>query len=134
MRLLFATLCLVFFALAAAPLCSLLLQRSDIWWTPRAMLVPLAKSADRVEIYARGEPLAELIRAGQVRIDDAGGSSPLDMASIGLRFNNWDRVRVERLPSLLLYAATCGVAGCVFLLVITGRLAYRNERDRPDHG
>ncbi len=49
---------------------------------------------------------------------------------MGLRFNNWDRVRVERLPLLLVYAAGSGVTACIFLLVLTGRLAYRGQRER----
>ena len=129
-RLVFATLSLVFFCVAAAPLYGELSRRSDIWWTPHAMLVPLAESKDRVEIYARGKPLATLLSAGQLRIAEEGRSSTLATSDIGLRFNNWDRVRVERLPLLLVYAAACGITACIFLLVLTGRLAYRGERER----
>lgn len=129
-RLVFATLSLVMFFVAAAPLYGELFRRRDIWWTPFAMLVPLGESTDRVEIYARGKPLAALLQAGQLRIAEEGGSSTLAINDVGLRFNNWDRVRVERLPLLLLYAAGCGVTACMFLLVLTGRLAYRGERER----
>jgi predicted xylose isomerase-like sugar epimerase len=94
------------------------------------MLVPLAESTDRVEIYARGKPLAALLQAGRLRIAEEGGSSTLAASDVGLRFNNWDRVRVERLSLLLVYAAGCGVSACMFLLVLTGRLAYRGERER----
>jgi hypothetical protein len=45
-------------------------------------------------------------------------------------YNNWDRVRVERFPLLLVCAAACGVTACMFLLIVTGRLVYRGERDR----
>jgi hypothetical protein len=129
-RLVFMVLSLVLFFVAAVPLYGALFRRSDIWWTPHAMLVPLAESTDRVEIYARGKPLAALLQAGQLRIAEEGGSSTLATRDVGLRFNNWDRVRVERLPLLLVYAAGCGVTACMFLLVLTGRLAYRGERER----
>ena len=129
-RLFFATLSLVLFFVAAVPLYEELSRRSDIRWTPRAMLVPLAESKDRVEIYARGKPFAALLQAGQLRIAEDGGLSTLATSDVGLRFNNWDRVRVERLPLLLVYAASCGVTACMFLLVLTGRLAYRGERER----
>jgi hypothetical protein len=129
-RLVFAILSLVLFLVAAVPLYGELSRRSDIWWTPHAMLVPLAESADRVEIYARGKPLTALLQAGQVRITEEGGSSTLTTRDVGLRFNNWDRVRVQRLSLLLVYAAGCGVTACIFLLVMTGRLAYRGERER----
>jgi hypothetical protein len=129
-RLYFASLSLVLFFVAAVPLYGELSRRSDIWWTPHAMLVPLAESKDRVEIYTRGKPLAALLEAGQLRIAEEGGLNTLATSDVGLRFNNWDRVRVERLPLLLVYAAGCGVTACMFLLVVTGRLAYRGERDR----
>ena len=128
-RLVFSTLSLALFFVAAAPLYRELSRRSDIWWTPHAMLVPLAESKDRVEIYAHGKPLAALLQAGQLRIAEDGGL-PLATSDVGLRFNNWDRVRVERLPLLLVYAAGCGVTACMFLLVLTGRLAYRGEKER----
>jgi hypothetical protein len=94
------------------------------------MLVPLAESKDRVEIYARGKPLAALLQAGRLRIVEDGGFSALAASDVGLRFNNWDRVRVVRLPLLLLSAAGCGVTACMFPLVLTGRVAYRDERER----
>jgi len=127
-RLAFATLSLVSFLSVAIPLFGELSRRSDIWWTPHTMLVPLAKSSDRVEIYARGKPLAELLQAGQLRIAGDGGSSSLAPSDVGLRFNNWDRVRAERLPLQLVRASGCGVAACMFLLLLTGRIAYREEK------
>ena len=94
------------------------------------MAVPFTESTDRVEIYARGKPLAALLQAGQLRIAEDGGCTVLAPSEVGLRFNNWDRVRAERLPLLLVYAAVCGVTALMFLLVLTGRLAYRGERER----
>src|SRR5881628_102021 len=129
-RFLYSSLSVTVFLIAAVPLYTELAQRSDIWWTPQAMLVPLAESADRVEIYARGRPLAALLQAGQVRVVEDAGSRALAASDVGLRFNNWDRVRAERLPRLLLYAAACGVTALMFLLVITGRLVFREEKNR----
>ena len=129
-RLLLSALSLILFFVAAVPLYRELSGRSDIWWTPHVMLVPLAESKDRVEIYARGKPFVDLLQAGQLRIAEDGGVSALATSDVGLRFNNWDRVRAERLPMLLAYAAGCGVTACIFLLVLTGRLAYRGERER----
>ena len=129
-RLFFATLNLALFLVAAVPLYGELSRRSDIWWTPQAMLVPLAESKDRVEIYARGKPLAALLEAGNLRIAEGSGLSALATGDVGLRFNNWDRVRAERLPLLLACAAACGITACMLLLVLTGRLAYRGQRER----
>ena len=122
---LFSILSISFLLVAAVPLYRELSQRDDIWWTPRTMLVPLAGSKDRVEIYVRGQPLAALVQAGHLRIGEDRESVVLAASDVGLRFNNWDRIRAGRLPLLLVYAAGCGVAALTLLLVLTGRLAYR---------
>lgn len=67
-RLLFSTMLVSLFVMAAVPLYTELSRQSDIWWTPRAMLVPLTGSGERVEIYVRGRSLATLLQLGQVRI------------------------------------------------------------------
>ena len=98
---------------------------ADIWWTPPAMAITLAESQDRVQIYARGRPLGAVLDAKQLWIKDEAGSGPLGAHEIGLRLNNWDRVRAARLPALLVYAAVCGGGLVLLLVVATGRLAYR---------
>ncbi|MDP9279801.1 MAG: hypothetical protein M3P00_10315 [Gemmatimonadota bacterium] len=123
----FPGLSVTLFAVAAVPLYTEITRPSDIWWTPQTMLVPLSDGKDRVEIYARGRPLDGLIKAGQLRIGEDGSSSVLAMSDIGLRFNNWDRVRGDRVTRLLIYAASCAVTALIFLLILTGRLAYRGE-------
>jgi len=82
-----------------------------------------------VEIYARGQPLGTLVEQHRVSMMDGSESRALTAQEIGLRFNNWDRVRVRRLPLLLGYAAVCGGTAVLLLLVATGRLAYRGEHD-----
>ncbi len=124
-RFFFSTMSVMLLVVAAMPLYQELTRRSDIWWTPQALLVPLAESADRVEIYVRGRPLAMLLQAGQIRIAEDARAGVLTPGDVGLRFNNWDRVRAERLPVLLVSAAGCGVAALMLVLVLTGRLAYR---------
>jgi hypothetical protein len=127
MRRLYATFSVTLFLIAALPIYRELSRRSDIWWTPLPMLVPLASSKDRVEVYVRREPLAALLQAGQLRMEDNGRSSVLGTSDIGFRFNNWDRVRAKNMVFLLACAAMCGVAALTVLLVLTGRLAYREE-------
>jgi hypothetical protein len=121
-RLFFAVLCLAVLAIAALPIIRELARPTNIWWTPRTMLVPLAEGADRVEIYVGGEPLQALLQAGRVQV--AGGGA-IAAADIGLRFNNSDHVRAQRLPLLLLSAAMCGADALLFLLVVTRRLVYK---------
>jgi hypothetical protein len=130
-RLFFCGLNLALLFLAAVPLYREFSRRSDIWWTPFGMLVPLAESKDRVEIYARGKPLATLVQGGQLSIAEDGAMRTLATSDVGLRFNNYDRVRAQRLPLLLTNAAACGAIAIMLLLVLTGRLRYREERERP---
>ncbi len=92
-----------------------LTQRSDIWWTPATMAVPLAESGDRVEIYVRGTSLSQLLDAGQL-VTTGASTQVLTKSDVRLRFNNWDRVRAQKTRTLLLSAATAG-AGAVFLLI-----------------
>ena len=126
-RLFFLVFTAALFLIPAVSLFSELTRRSDMWWTPRTMLVPLGEAKDRVEIYARGQLLDGLIQAGQLRIAGDSGSSVLQARDIGLRLNNWDRVRGDRLLRLLIYAAMCGVTAVIFLLILTDRLAYHGE-------
>ena len=105
-----------------------LAKRSDIWWTPPPSALSLTESEDRVRIFAEGRPLATLVDQKQVSITDGATSHVLTPQEIGLRFNNWDRVRVQRLPILLIYSAAIGAGLVVILVTATGRLAYRGER------
>ena len=128
-RTIFATMTGVLFLISALTLYRELSRRTDIWWTPMALLVPLSESTDRVVVYVRGSPLGTLIDAGQLRVADADSAGVVGTSDIGFRFNNADRVRVERLPLLLWYAAASGALAMLFILIVTGRLAYRGEKD-----
>ena len=130
-RIYFSFLGFILLITSAVPLYREFSQPRDIWWTPVALMVPLAESKDRVVIYARGKPLADRVEAGEVRLEENGASSTLAAGDIGLRFNNWDRVRAERIPLMLMYAAACGISAFSILLALTGRLAYRPEKERP---
>jgi hypothetical protein len=127
-RFFFAAMTTSLFFIAAIPLYRELSRRRDIWWTPRPMALSLTESADRVEIYARGRPLAALLERGQVRVVEDTRTSVLAPGDVRLRFNNWDRVRAAQFPGLLIPAAACGAAVLMLVLVVTGRLVYRGER------
>ncbi len=92
------------------------------------MAVSLAESQDRVQILVRGKPLGALVSAGQVQVTDESGAAALGAGDLRFRFNNWDRVRASRLPTLLTYAAVIGAGLVLLILIVTGRLAYRAER------
>ena len=129
LRTFFLVLLASLFCIPAVTLYSALSRRSDIWWTPIPLALSLADSKDRVEIYARGHPLGTLVEQRRLSILDGGEPGILTAREIGLRFNNWDRVRAERLPVLLVSAAACGGIALLFLVVATNRLVYRDEHE-----
>jgi hypothetical protein len=123
-------------ALLVIPLATLyreLSRPADIWWTPMAMALAPAASADRIEIYVRGKPLNQLLVARQLWIGEQGAASPIGAEEIRVRFNNWDRFRAGEIPLLLSSAAACGAGFVLLLLILTGRLAYRGERAMSDY-
>ncbi len=127
LRVFYSVLTAALLLIPAVALFSELSRRSDIWWTPPAMALSLADGKDRVEIYVRGRSLGSLLDQKQLSITDGAGSRVLSEADIGLRLNNWDRVRAARLPWVLVYAAACGGGIVLLLLMATGRVAYRGE-------
>ena len=126
-RMFFAVLMLVLLFIPAVALFRELSRRSDIWWTPPAMMVPLAEGADRVVVHVRGKPLTALLNGGQLRIADSASTSVVSPKDVGLRFNNWDRIRASRIPILLLYAAVIGAGLMLFALIVSGKLAYEEN-------
>src|SRR5882762_3052209 len=121
LRFLYSGLAFIVLVIPATQIFGELSRRSDIWWTPLPLATSLAQSRDRVEIYARGKPLDALLEAGQLRVADQAGSTALGANEITVRFNNWDRVRAERVPMLLLYAGAFGVGLALLFAIPTPR-------------
>lgn len=84
----------IFLATSAARLYQFYHQRSDIWWTPRGMSVPLEAGHHRVRLSVRGKELDDLVAKRQLLLQDESGTSVVARTDVGLRFNNWDRVRL----------------------------------------
>ena len=109
------------FLLSALQLVTFFAQPSDIWWTPKALSVPLTDASDRVEVYVRDTPLQDLIGAGRIQLVTDTGASAVVGPEVRLRFNNWDRVRAQRLPIVIGAAFCAGASSILFLLGILGR-------------
>jgi hypothetical protein len=118
-RYLFLILPAVFLFTAGARLYGFLHQRDDIWWTPRGLQVPLTESHDRVAIYVGSRELDDLLAAGQLRLLRDSVAQVVSPADVGLRFNNWDRVRAERIASVLISGVTVGAAAALLLVGLT---------------
>ena len=110
----------IFFLMSALQLVRYFNQRADIWWTPRDLALPLADTSDRVEVYVRDVALAEQIKAGRVQVLTDTGARPVAESDIRLRFNNWDRIRAERISSVLSAGIGLGASGVLFLFGLLG--------------
>jgi hypothetical protein len=110
----------VFFLMSALQLVRFFSQRADIWWTPKPLGLALADAADRVEVYVRDVALLEHVKTGRVQLLTDAGARPVMESDIRLRLNNWDRVRAERIPSLLGVGVALGASGVFFLFGVLG--------------
>ena len=106
----------VFLAISGARLYSFLTERPDIWWTPPPLAVPLSESKERVQIFVQGIELEDLMKSGRLRLVPPPFAATLAPLDFTLRFNNWDRVRAERLPGTLIAAFMAGSAATLLLL------------------
>ena len=109
-----------FFVLSALQIVRFLSQPADIWWTPKVLGLPLADTSDRVEVYVRDVALQEHVRAGRVQLLTDTGATPVTESDMRLRFNNWDRIRAQRIPSLLTAGIGLGASGVFFLFGVLG--------------
>lgn len=110
----------VFVLMSALPIVRFLNQPADIWWTPKALGLPLAETSDRVEIYVRDVALQEHVKAGRVRLLTDSGATPVTESDMRLRFNNWDRIRAQGIPGLLSAGIGLGASGVFFLFGVFG--------------
>jgi len=110
----------VFFLMSALQLVRFFNQPADIWWTPKALGLPLADTSDRVEVYVRGVAFQEHVKAGRVQLQTDTGVTPVTESDMRLRFNNWDRIRAERIPTLLSAGIGLGASGVLFLFGVLG--------------
>lgn len=120
-RKLWLALGIVVLLIPASHLFRFFTQRSDIWWTPKALAVPLAETTDRVEIYVQEQPLQEQLNAQRLQMLTDRGPLALSVEDVTLRFNNRDHVRAEQIPLLLSAALVTGIAGTFVVLSALGR-------------
>jgi hypothetical protein len=86
----------------------------DTSWTPTHLALPLATTADRIEVLVADVPLAKAI--AEKRITVATEAGPRVVKDATVRVNNADQLRAARFAPLLALSAIGG--GALVLLVI----------------
>lgn len=114
----------VFAAVSLAHVWTWVKMPDDIWWTPHALAPTLGEAQERVEVYFRGAPLRHELEAGRVLLD-GDRVAPED---VRVRLNNRDRVKLERVPLVLLEAL---VAGMALVLLALGASGWLPSREAP---
>jgi len=120
----------IFFLLSAQHVVRFFARPSDIWWTPKALSFPLTDVSDRVQVYVRELPLQDHVRAGRIRLLIDAEATAVTESDIRLRFNNWDRVRGQSIPSLLTAAVGLGASGVFLLFGVLGWVPTKPEYPR----
>lgn len=85
-------------------------------WIPAPYAPPLAKVSDRVQLYVAGEPLLKLVEAQQVVVKKNGAEAPVVADTLVASVNNFEQIRMARLPMMLALAAAAGGALVLFLV------------------
>jgi len=114
-----------FFLVSCIQLIGFYAQRDDIWWTPIAAPLSLEQSRERVELYVRGVPLQNALQSGRLQLVGDSGPTSITASDIGIRLNNNDRVKVERLPAVVTSAAGVGFTGLILLMGLLGLVPSR---------
>ncbi len=91
-------------------------QPADAYWTQASFSPPLAQVADRVEIWVNEEPLLKAVGEERLALRQGGAEATVAASRLVARVNNYDRARLERVPTMLAFAALAG-GGLVLLLV-----------------
>ena len=120
----------IFFLMSALHIVRFFTRPADIWWTPKTLSLRLGDSSDRVQVYVRDVDLREHVKTGRVQLVTDTGEAPITESDVRLRFNNWDRIRAQRIPSLLGTGIGLGAAGV--LLGVQCSWLGSDQTDAPD--
>ena len=81
-------------------------------------------------MYIDDERLDEQIRSGRLQLLDGTSPATITASDVQFRFNNWDHVRAQEVPVLLVSAAFFGASCAVLLLGIAGWIRERKAQPR----
>ena len=121
----------MFFLTSCISLVRFYREREDIWWTPVTAPLSLEQSRDRVEVYVRGALLQNALWSGRLQWVGETRPAPMTASEIGIRLNNRDRVKAERLPAIVASSAGAGFTGLLLLLGLVGWVPSRPTKGLP---
>lgn len=97
-----------------------------IWWTTQTQRLPIEQTRNSVELYINNTLLQKHLADGTLLVVDANGTpSPVVTGAVGVRLNNWDKVKTGILTNTTLTGFGFGVA--VTLLVIGAVQFFANN-------
>lgn len=112
----------------------MLVERGDIWWTPKQLALSLGEAEGRVRIYLRDEPIEDRLEKGCLYVvNEEGNRQKVGRDDVRLRLNNWDRRRASLLTSAIIEtsAATAGFMLLVFGLFVLPAIYRRQAASTP---
>ncbi|MGE5815068.1 MAG: hypothetical protein ACM36C_11315 [Acidobacteriota bacterium] len=74
----------------------------------------------RVTIHMVASLDGFIARKGRLQLLNDADATPVTESDMRLRFNNWDRIRAQRIPSLLSAGIGLGASGVFFLFGVLG--------------
>ena len=91
-------------------------QPADAYWTATAFSPPLSSASDRVELFVGDEPLLKVVGEERLVVRKKTTEAPVAAGDLVARVNNYDKVRLARIPTLLGLAAAAGGGLVLFLI------------------
>lgn len=108
--------------------------RSDIWWTPLELALPLQAAANEFELHLGGELMQRQVERGALAVQNENGAMrSVAPTEIKVRLNNWQKIRAERLHGAVFAAFSLGISLTCLVLGIIGQVQSRKEILRQRH-
>ena len=113
-----------------------MLGRKDMWWTPKAMALPLEQTRREFELFINNELLQSRIKQGTLlAIDPEGNAYPVVSENVTVRLNNWHKTKASFLHIAVFTALLLGIS---LTSLIVGAIQYlENSKalaNKPDAG
>lgn len=89
----------------------------NIWWTPKAMAVPLGEATGDFEMFVAGEPLGKILAEGGLVVSKEGGTKGVAVQDVSVRLNHWHKVKASFLGHATYMSF---MSGASFALLVVG--------------